>query len=37
MSLAGNWNLRISTPVGTQSAVLELTEHDGVVAGSRKE
>jgi hypothetical protein len=37
MSLTGNWNLRISTPVGTQSAVLELTEHDGVVAGSRKE
>jgi hypothetical protein len=33
MSLTGNWNLRISTPVGTQSAVLELTEHDRVVAG----
>jgi hypothetical protein len=33
MSLSGTWNLRISTPVGTQSAVLELTEQDGVVAG----
>jgi hypothetical protein len=36
MSLTGTWNLRISTPVGTQSAVLELTEHDGVVAGVAK-
>jgi hypothetical protein len=36
MSLTGIWNLRISTPVGTQSAVLELTENDGVVAGVAK-
>ena len=36
MSLTGTWNLNISTPVGTQSAVLELTEQDGVVAGVMK-
>ncbi len=36
MSLTGTWNMRISTPVGTQSAVLELTENDGVVAGVAK-
>ena len=36
MSLTGTWNIRISTPIGTQSAVLELTENDGVVAGVAK-
>ncbi|HLY27252.1 MAG TPA: hypothetical protein VKQ72_12980 [Aggregatilineales bacterium] len=36
MSLTGTWNLSISTPVGAQSAVLELTEDDGVVAGVLK-
>ncbi len=36
MSLTGTWNLRISTPIGVQSAVLELTENDGVAAGVAK-
>jgi len=36
MSLTGTWNLRISTPVGTQSADPEPTENDGVVAGVAK-
>ncbi|HEY6284964.1 MAG TPA: hypothetical protein VIX20_04835 [Ktedonobacteraceae bacterium] len=36
MSLTGTWNIRISTPIGAQSAVLELTEHDGVVEGIAK-
>src|SRR5260370_7100555 len=36
MSLIGTWNMSISTPIGRQSAVLELTENDGVVAGAAK-
>jgi hypothetical protein len=32
MSLTGTWKISISTPVGAHSAVLELTENDGVVA-----
>lgn len=36
MSIAGTWNITIPTPIGTQSVVLELTEHDGVIAGSAK-
>jgi len=33
LSLTSTWNLRISTPLGVQSAVLELNESAGVVAG----
>ena len=33
MSPAGIWKIGIATPIGTQTAILELTEHDGVVAG----
>ena len=36
MSLTGTWNMSISTPIGAQSAVLELTENDGVVSGVTK-
>ncbi len=36
MSLTGTWNMRISTPIGAQSAVLELSENDGVVVGVAK-
>ena len=36
MSLTGTWNIRISTPIGTQSVVLELTENSGVVEGFAK-
>ena len=36
MSLTGIWNINISTPIGTQSVVLELTESDGIVAGIAK-
>lgn len=36
MSLTDTWNISISTPIGTQSAVLELTEHDGIVEGFAK-
>ena len=36
MALAGTWNIGISTPIGTQSVVLELTEHDGVIEGVAK-
>ncbi len=36
MSLTGTWNISISTPIGTQSVVLELTEHDGVIEGVAK-
>jgi hypothetical protein len=36
MSLTGTWDLRISIPVGTQSALLELIEHEGIVAGVAK-
>ena len=36
MSLTGSWNISISTPIGTQSAVLELTENEGVVEGIAK-
>jgi hypothetical protein len=34
MSVAGTWNLSIATPMGTQSAVLTLTDTDGVVTGT---
>ena len=33
MSIAGTWNTTISTPIGTQSVMLELTEHNGVITG----
>lgn len=33
LSLTGAWNLRIATPIGVQSAVLELTETNGVASG----
>jgi hypothetical protein len=36
MSLTGIWNISISTPIGTQSVVLELTENNGVVEGTVK-
>jgi hypothetical protein len=36
MSLTGTWNISISTPIGTQSVVLELTENDGVIEGIAK-
>ncbi len=36
MSLTGNWNIKISTPIGTQSVVLELTETNGLVEGTAK-
>ena len=36
MSLTGCWNISISTPIGTQSAILELTENEGVVEGIAK-
>jgi quercetin dioxygenase-like cupin family protein len=35
-SLTGTWRLRISTPLGVQTAVLELTENNGHVAGVAK-
>jgi len=33
MSLTGSWNIKISTPIGTQSVVLKLSEKDGIVEG----
>jgi putative intracellular protease/amidase len=36
IALTGTWNISIATPIGTQSVVLELTEHDGVVEGIAK-
>ncbi len=36
MSLTGTWNISISTPIGTQSVILELTESSGVVEGIAK-
>ncbi len=36
MAITGSWNVRISTPIGTQFIVLELAEHDGVVEGIAK-
>jgi hypothetical protein len=36
MSLTGSWNISIATPIGTQSAILELTENEGVVEGIAK-
>ncbi|HEX4207276.1 MAG TPA: hypothetical protein VHZ51_24370 [Ktedonobacteraceae bacterium] len=35
-SITGTWNIKIATPIGTQSVVLELTENDGVVEGIAK-
>ena len=34
MSVAGTWNLTISTPMGEQSVVLELVETDGGFRGT---
>ena len=33
MSITGSWNVTISTPIGKQLVVLELTESDGIVKG----
>jgi hypothetical protein len=33
MSVTGIWNIAVAAPIGTQHAVLELTEKDGGVAG----
>lgn len=35
-SITGNWNIKIATPIGAQSVVLELIEKDGVVEGFAK-
>jgi hypothetical protein len=36
MSLTGTWKISISTPIGTQSVILELSESGGVVEGIAK-
>ncbi|HEY3991952.1 MAG TPA: hypothetical protein VGM01_03625 [Ktedonobacteraceae bacterium] len=36
MSLIGSWKISIATPIGTQSAMLEFTENDGVITGIAK-
>ena len=36
MSPTGNWKISITTPIGTQSAILEFTEHDGIITGSAR-
>jgi hypothetical protein len=33
MSIAGNWDLSIATPIGTQRVILALTEHEGKIEG----
>ena len=33
MSIVGNWDVSIATPIGTQRVVLELTECDGKIEG----
>lgn len=33
MSVAGTWNMSISTPIGKIKAVVELREQDGTLAG----
>ncbi len=33
MSLTGTWNISISSPIGAQPAVLELTENSGIITG----
>ncbi len=33
MSIAGTWNTTISTPIGTQTVILELNEHNGIITG----
>ncbi len=33
MSIAGNWDVSIATPIGTQRVVLELTERAGKIEG----
>ena len=36
MSITGTWNISISTPIGTQSVILELIENAGIVEGIAK-
>jgi hypothetical protein len=36
MSVEGSWNLVVSTPIGKQEAVLELSAKDGVLHGLAK-
>ncbi len=36
MFITGIWNINVSTPVGAQPFVLELTESNGVVQGTAK-
>ncbi|MBV9416188.1 MAG: hypothetical protein JO363_14495 [Solirubrobacterales bacterium] len=36
MSFTRTWNISIATPIGTQFAVLELTENGGIVEGIAK-
>jgi hypothetical protein len=36
MSLTGTWNIRISTPLGTQLVALELSENNGVIEGTAR-
>lgn len=33
MSIAGNWKLKIATPIGAQAVTLLITERDGVIEG----
>jgi len=36
MSITGQWNLTIATPIGKQHVILDLIEEDGVVRGTAK-
>ena len=36
MTITGSWDISISTPIGIQAIVLQLSEHDGVVEGIAK-
>lgn len=36
MSITGAWKVQISTPIGKQSVVLELSERDGMVEGQAR-
>jgi len=37
MCAHGRWEIEMETPIGTQKALLEITEHDGALSGQTRD
>jgi len=37
MSAHGSWEIEMETPIGTEKALLEFSEHDGALSGQTRD